>query len=125
MDLLKKKKNLLVLFIAFLISIFFLEIISDKIRKNRISSDFIVPHHTLHHAWKKNLQSTHKYPKYEIITNSNGWLQQADAIDSLSWELLLGLAPPPKEYIFLNDVNVYYQERIWVAPRTSPHNPIS
>ena len=75
MDLLKKKKNLLVLFIAFLISIFFLEIISDKIRKNRISSDFIVPHHTLHHAWKKNLQSTHKNPKYEIITNSNGWLE--------------------------------------------------
>ena len=75
MDLLKKKKNLLVLFIAFLISLSFLEIISDKIRKNRTSSDFIVPHHTLHHVWKKNLRSTHKNPKYEIITNSNGWLE--------------------------------------------------
>jgi len=75
MDLLKKKKNLLVLFIAFLISLFFLEVISDKIRKNRTSSDFIVPHHTLHHAWGKNLRSTHKNPKYEIITNSNGWLE--------------------------------------------------
>ena len=75
MDLLKKKKNLLVLFIAFLISLFFLEVISDKIRKNRTSSDFIVPHHTLHHVWKKNLRSTHKNPKYEIITNSNGWLE--------------------------------------------------
>ena len=75
MDLLKKKKNLLVLFIAFLISLFFLEVISDKIRKNRTSSDFIVPHHTLHHAWGRNLRSTHKNPKYEIITNSNGWLE--------------------------------------------------
>ena len=75
MDLLKKKKNLLVLFITFLISLFFLEVISDKIRKNRTSSDFIVPHHTLHHAWGKNLRSTHKNPKYEIITNSNGWLE--------------------------------------------------
>ena len=69
------KKNLLVLFIALLISFFFLEVISKIIRKNRISSNLIVPHHILHHTWKKNLQSAHKNPEYEIITNSNGWLE--------------------------------------------------
>ena len=78
MGLSKKKKNLLVLFITFLISFFFLEVISQKIRKNREGSNFIVPHHTLHHAWKKNITSFHKSPKYEIITNSNGWLETYD-----------------------------------------------
>ena len=70
-----RKKNLLLLFITFLIAFFCLEVISNKIRKNRISSDLIVPHHILHHAWKKNLTSFHKSPQYEIITNSNGWLE--------------------------------------------------
>ena len=69
------KKNLLVLFFTLLISFFFLEVISKIIRKNRISSNLIVPHHILHHTWKKNLQSVHKNPEYEIITNSNGWLE--------------------------------------------------
>ena len=78
MGLLKKKKNLLILFIIFLISFFFLEAISQKIRKNRVSGNFITPHHTLHHAWKKNITSFHKNPKYEIITNSNGWLETYD-----------------------------------------------
>ena len=78
MNLLKKKKNLLLLFIIFLICLFCLEVISNKIRKNRVSSNFIVPHHTLHHTWKKNLTSFHKNPKYEIITNSNSWLETYD-----------------------------------------------
>ena len=78
MNLLKKKENLLLLFIIFLICLFCLEVISNKIRKNRVSSNFIVPHHTLHHTWKKNLTSFHKSPKYEIITNSNSWLETYD-----------------------------------------------
>ena len=70
-----KLKNFLVVVLSLLIIFIILELVSKQIRINRAGSTYIVTDPILHHRWKENLNIVNKRPKFKLVTNSKGWLE--------------------------------------------------